>query len=115
LTSVPGTAPQHPLERRARLSEGLDWFTAEGLHGDGVGGGVEHHLLVGAGERGEHDVFGGRVQGQDLVERLPRRPALDRPDRAADRDVDLQAAQCAPQPVASGRFDGHVEKLLSHG
>jgi hypothetical protein len=35
---VPGAVTQHALERRARPSERLDRFAAEGLHDDAVGG-----------------------------------------------------------------------------
>jgi hypothetical protein len=86
---VPGAIAQHALESRARGVEFIDRLAVQGFHGDGVGGRVEHHPLVGSGERGEHDVFFDGVDREDLVERLFRRPALHRPDRAADRDVDL--------------------------
>jgi len=81
---------------------------AERLHDDAVGRGVEHHLLVGAGERAEHDVLSGPVQGHDLIKRLVRRPALQGPDRAADGYLDPQATEGAPEFMPAGRGDGKV-------
>jgi hypothetical protein len=72
----------------ARGGELFDGFAVQGLHGDAVGGGIEDHLLVGAGERGEHDVLALGIHGQDLVERLVRGPAFHRPDRPAEGNVD---------------------------
>jgi hypothetical protein len=84
MACIPVAVAQHAFEARACRFELLDEFPVESLHGDTVGRGVEHHPLVGAGERGKHDVLGGGVHGQDLIERLIFRPALHRPNRAAD-------------------------------
>jgi hypothetical protein len=86
----------------------------ESLHGDAVGGSVEHHLLVGAGEGGERDVLVGGVHGEDLVERHIFWPALHRPDRPADGDVNLQGAQAVPQLVPAGGGDGQIQQVVRH-
>jgi hypothetical protein len=71
----------------ARGFEFVDRLAVQGFHGDTVGGGVEHHLMIGTGERSEDDVLFDGVQREDSVERFLRRPALHRPDRPAGGDV----------------------------
>ena len=84
---VPGAVAQQPFESGARWFEFIDGLAVQGLHGDAVGGGVEHHLLIGTGERGKDDVLLSGVQREDLVEGFLRWPALHRPDRSADGNI----------------------------
>jgi hypothetical protein len=111
--SIPDGVSEHSLEGRAGGREGLDRFSVEGLQGDAVGGSVEDHLPVRARERGEHDVFSGRVDREELVEAPSRWPPLEPPDRAVDGDVGLDAGHGVPELLAACRSDGQVEELVS--
>ena len=108
MLGIPGAIAQHAFESRACGFEFVDRLAIQGFHGDAVAGGVEHHLLVGASERGEHDVLVNSVHREDLVERFVRRPALHRPDRPADRDINLEGAQTIPQIVPPGGGDSQI-------
>jgi hypothetical protein len=98
-----------PLKAARAGEKGFDGVAVERFHPDGVGGGVKHHLAIRPGERAEHDALGDSVERDDLIERRARRPALERLDWPADRDVNLQGAQAFPEPMPAGRGDRQVD------